>query len=94
MTQAAAREQAHKLLDMLPPEQLSAVVCLLEGLAPASRPTPVAWEDEPISSEETAQASAANGPWFDMQEVMSELGITQEELDLYEKEERAKAQVR
>ena len=81
------RQHAHAFLDRLPNEQLSAVRGLLEtmlstkdrklALAPA--------DDEPVTPDEAAAMEAAiasleeNGG-FSMEEVLSEFGVTMDDL--------------
>lgn len=82
------RRQAHALLDMLPPEQLSAVRSLLETmLDPASRAlanAPI--DDEPISAEEERAVAEArewlkhNRP-IPHEQMLAEFGLTNEDFE-------------
>jgi hypothetical protein len=84
------KRQAHDLIDRLPPTQLSAVVGLLEAmldpvsLAIANAPI----DDEPVTPEE-AKALREAGEWLKHNpgiphdQVLAELGITQEEIERY-----------
>jgi hypothetical protein len=82
------KQQAHELIDRLPPTQLSAVVGLLEAmLDPVSRAianAPI--DDEPLTAEEE-KALDESREWFKHnqgiphEQVLAELGITQEEID-------------
>jgi hypothetical protein len=77
-----AKEQAHALIDRLPPEQLSAVVVALEAmldplsLAIANAPV----EEEQITAEtaaplERAHASLARGEGIPHDEILREFGL-------------------
>lgn len=77
------RQQAHALLDMLPPEKLSAVRTLLEvmvePLARSLASAPV--EEEEITPEmaaalERARASLARGEGIPHEEILREFGLT------------------
>jgi hypothetical protein len=80
------KEHAYKLIDRLPPTQLSAVVGLLEAmLDPVSRSLADATlEDEAISEEETI-AVAASKDWLEKNEpiphenVLAEFGLNAED---------------
>jgi hypothetical protein len=84
------RQQAHVYLDLLPPEQLSAVRNLLETmLDPLSRTlanAPI--EDEEIGEEEE-RAVAESKEWLKhnkgipFEEIVAELGFTMEEVRNY-----------
>jgi len=92
MTQSSGSEkqQAHELLDRLPPAQLSAVVGLLEAmldpvsLAIANAPI----DDEPLTPEEE-KALDQSREWLKHnqgiphEQVLAELGITQEDIKHY-----------
>jgi hypothetical protein len=85
-----AKEHAHELIDRLPPSQLMAVVGLLETmLDPVSRAVAQApVDDEPLTADEE-KALAESEEWLKSHEsiphdqVLAELGITQEEVDSY-----------
>lgn len=84
------KQQAHELVDQLPPTQLKVVVRLLEEmLDPVSLSignAPV--EDEPLSEEEKKALDEAR-EWLKLHkgiphdQVLAELGISQEEIDSY-----------
>jgi hypothetical protein len=84
------KQQAHVMLDLLAPEKLSAVVSLLEVmLDPVDRAianAPV--DDEPVTGEE-AKAIEEAREWLQHnkgiphEQVLAELGITQEEIENY-----------
>jgi hypothetical protein len=88
------KQQAHELIERLPPTQLSAVVGLLEAmLDPVSRAlanAPI--DDEPVTAEEE-QVLAEAREWsrhnkgIPHEQVLSELGITQEEINKFKFEE-------
>jgi hypothetical protein len=79
------KEQAHQLLDRLAPNQVSAVVGLLEAmLDPVSRAISNAPIDDEPESEEERLAVAKSKAWFERQggkgisneEVLAEFGFT------------------
>lgn len=82
------RQQAHELIDRMAPNQVSAVVGLLETmLDPVSRAIANApYEDEEISEEETL-AVAASREWLKHnkgipnEEVLAEFGLTAEDFE-------------
>jgi hypothetical protein len=82
------KQQAHELIERLPPTQLSAVVVLLEAML-----DPVAHflanapiDDEPVTAEQE-KALAEARDWskrnkcIPHDQVLAELGITQEEIN-------------
>jgi hypothetical protein len=82
------KRQAHAMIDRLAPEQLSAVRGLLEVmLDPVSRAianAPV--DDEPLTEEEEKALDEArewlrHNQGIPHEQVLAELGITQEEVD-------------
>jgi hypothetical protein len=83
---AQERQQAHTLLDLLPPEQLAAVRGLLESiLDPVDRALALApIEDEPISEEEERAVEEAK-EWLrhnkaiPHEEVLAEFGLTMDD---------------
>ena len=87
---AQQKQQAHLMLDLLGPEKLSAIVGLLEVmLDPVARAianAPI--DDEPVTEEEE-KALAESREWLKHnkgiphEQVLAELGITQEEIDNY-----------
>jgi hypothetical protein len=89
------KQQAHELIERLPPTQLSAVVALLEAmLDPVSRAIAHAPIDgEPVTPEEE-KALAEAREWskhnksIPHEQVLTELGITQEEINNFKLEER------
>jgi hypothetical protein len=88
------KQQAHVLIERLPPTQLAAVVGLLEAmLDPVSRAlanAPI--DDEPVTTEEE-KALAEGREWskhnkgIPHEQVLAELGITQEEINSFKFEE-------
>ncbi len=85
---ADTKEHAYELIDRLPPTQLSAVVGLLEAmldpvsLAIANAPI----DDEPLTTEEEkalgeAREWSKHNKGIPHQQVLAELGITQEEIN-------------
>ncbi|MGC2527726.1 MAG: hypothetical protein WA639_08255 [Candidatus Acidiferrum sp.] len=79
---ANEKEYAHKLIDRLPPDQLSAVVVVLEAMIePVSHAianAPV--EEEEITAEtaaalERARASLARGEGIPHDEILREFGL-------------------
>jgi hypothetical protein len=82
------KQEAHELIDSLAPGQVSAVVGLLKVmLDPVARAIANApYDDEPVTAEE-AQSLADAGEWMKHntpiphEQVLAELGITQEEID-------------
>lgn len=92
MAPAKEKQQAHQLLDQLDAGQLAAVVHLLQVMTdPVARAiahAPV--EDEPLTAEEI-KALDESREWLEHNEgiaheqVLAELGITQEEIDHYNK---------
>jgi hypothetical protein len=78
------RQQAHALLDMLPPEKVNAVRSLLEVMAePLARSLALApVEEEEITSEtaaalERSRASLARGEGVPHEEILREFGLSQ-----------------
>jgi hypothetical protein len=84
------KQQAHELVDQLPPTQLKVVVRLLEemldpvSLSIANAP----FEDEPLSEEEKKALDDAR-EWLKRNQgilhaqIVAELGISQKEIDSY-----------
>jgi len=93
MSPAEQKQHAHELVERLDAGQLDAVVRLLEVMTdPVARAianAPI--EDEPISQEEIKALDEAR-EWLKHNEpvpheqVLAELGITQEEIDRYNRE--------
>jgi hypothetical protein len=88
---ADAKEHAHELIDRLPPAQLSAVVGLLEvmldpvSLAIANAPI----DDQPLTPEEEkalgeAREWSKHNKGIPHEQVLAELGITQEEINHFQ----------
>jgi hypothetical protein len=84
------KQQAHELIERLTPGQVSAVVGLLEAmLDPVSRAiadAPI--DDEPLTPEEEqaiaeAQEWLKHNPGIPHEQVLAELGITQEEIERF-----------
>jgi hypothetical protein len=76
------REDAHKLLDLLPPEKIAAVRGLLEVMVePLSSPQASATEDEPevapgvAAAIERARASLRKGEGISHEEILREFGL-------------------
>jgi hypothetical protein len=88
------KQQAHELIERLPPTQLSAVVVLLEAmLDPVSRALANApLDDEPVTAEEEKELAEArewlkHNKGIPHEQVLAELGITQEEINNFKFEE-------
>ena len=85
------KRQAHELIERLPATQLSAVVGLLEAmLDPFSRALAAApMDDEPVTAEDEKSLAEAS-EWskhnksIPHEQVLAELGITQEEIDRFQ----------
>jgi hypothetical protein len=84
------KEHAHELIERLPSNQLTAVVGLLEAiLDPVSQAIARAPVEEEEITPETAAALDQAREWFKHhpgiphEQVLAELGITQEEIDNY-----------
>lgn len=90
------KQQAHDLIERLAPSQVSAVVGLLQAmLDPVARAianAPV--DDEPVTPEEE-KAIAESREWLKHnqgiphEEVLAELGITQEEIAQFKERQRS-----
>ena len=88
MATTDTKEHAHELIERLAPNQVAAVVGLIEALLdPVSRSIANApLEDEPISDEE-ARAVAASKAWLKdhepipNEEVLREFGLTEEDFE-------------
>jgi hypothetical protein len=87
---ADTKEHAHELIDRLAPRQVTAVVGLLDAmLDPVSRAianAPV--DDEPLTAEEKKAIAEArewlkHNPGIPHEQVLAELGITQEEIERF-----------
>ena len=88
MAHASDKQQAHDLIERLAPSQVSAVVGLLEAmLDPVNRAianAPV--DDEPLTAEEIKALDEArewlkHNAGIPHDQVLAELGVTQEEID-------------
>jgi len=87
----ADKERAHELIERLAPSHVTAVIGILEALLdPVSRAianAPI--DDEPVTKEEE-RALAESREWLKHnkpiphEQVLAELGITQEEIDSYQ----------
>ena len=82
------KQQAHELIERLPPAQLTAVVGLLEAmLDPVSRAiTNAPLDDEPESDEERRAVAEAKEwlqrhPGIPFEEVLADLGLTINDLE-------------
>jgi len=90
LVMAADKQHAHELIERLAPSQVPAAIGMLERLldpvARAIANAPI--DDEPLTAEEE-KALAESREWFKHNEgipheqVLAELGITQEEIDNY-----------
>jgi hypothetical protein len=85
------KRQAHELIERLPPMQLSAVIGLLEAMldpvSVALANAPI--DDEPVTPEEEKALSEArewskHNKGIPHEQVLTELGITQEEIDRFQ----------
>ena len=83
------KQQAHELIERLPPTQLSAVVGLLEAmLDPVSRTIANAPVDDEPETEAERQAVAESKAWFERhsgqgishEEVLADFGFTPNDL--------------
>lgn len=81
------KQHAHQLLDQLGPDQLDAVVRLLEVMTEPEtasiRNAPI--DDEPVSEEEERAVAASkewfkNNPGIPFEEVAAELGLSMEQI--------------
>jgi len=90
VTETNAKEHAHELIERLPNTQVAAVVGLLEAmLDPVSHAianAPI--DDEAVTAEEEkaldeAREWSKHNPGIPHEQVLAELGITQEEIDNY-----------
>jgi hypothetical protein len=84
---AADKQHAHQLLDQLGPDQLDAVVRLLEIMTDPEtasiRNAPI--DDEPVTEEEERAVAASkewfkNNPGIPFEDVVAELGLTMEQV--------------
>ena len=85
------RQQAHELIDRLAPSQVSAMVSLIATmLDPVARAIANAPVDEETLTPECAKSLDEASEWFTHnkgiphEQVLSELGITQEEIEQYQ----------
>jgi hypothetical protein len=85
------RQQAHELIDRLAPSQVSAMVSLIETmLDPVSRAIANAPIDDETLTAECKESLAKAGEWLKHnkgiphEQVLAELGITQEEIEQYQ----------
>jgi len=88
MSTGDPKEQAHALIERLPPTQALAIVALLEAmLDPVARAVAsAATDDEPLTAEEKealheAQNWLKRNPGIPHEQVLAELGVTQEQVD-------------
>jgi hypothetical protein len=88
---ANTKEHAHELIDRMAPGQIAVVVGLLEIiLDPVARSlanAPI--DDEPVTPEEEkalmeAREWSKHHPGIPHEQVLAELGITQEEIERYQ----------
>lgn len=89
---ADTKEHAHELIERLAPSQVTAIVGLLEAmLDPVSRAianAPI--DNEPLTPEEekalrAAQEWSKHNKGIPHEQVLAELGITQEEIERFKK---------
>jgi hypothetical protein len=87
---ANSKEHAHALIDLLPPEKVSAAVIVLEAMldpvSVAIANAPI--DDEPLTAEEEKSIGEArewlkHNAGIPHEQVLAELGITQEEIDRF-----------
>jgi len=85
------RQQAHELIDRMAPSQVSAMVTLIETmLDPVSRAVANASVDDEALTAECAKSLGEAGEWLKHnngiphEQVLAELGITQEEIEKYQ----------
>ena len=85
------RQQAHELIDRMAPSQVSAMVSLIETmLDPVSRAIANAPLDDETLTPECARSLAEASEWskhnegIPHEQVLAELGITQEEIEQYQ----------
>jgi len=85
------KQHAHMMLDLLAPEKLPAVVGVIEALldpvASAIANAPI--DDEPVTAEEAKALDEArewlkHNKGIPHEQVLAELGITQEEIENYQ----------
>ncbi len=89
-TTTGTKEHAHKLIERLAPNQVAAVVGLIEAmLDPVSSAIAQAPVDDETVTPEEEKALAEAREWLKEhqpiphEQVLAELGITQEEIDRY-----------
>lgn len=88
MGKSDPKEHAHELIERLPPTQVAAVVGLIEAmLDPVSRAVALApRDDEPLTAEglkalDEAEDWSKHNQGIPHQQVLADLGLTQEEID-------------
>jgi hypothetical protein len=91
---AASKEHAHELIERLAPSQVSAVIGMLEALLdPVSRAIANAPIDDELLTAEEEKALGEAREWLKHnngiphEQVLAELGISQEEIDQFKFEE-------
>ena len=91
---AASKEHAHELIERLAPSQVSAVIGVLEALLdPVSRAIANAPIDDELLTAEEEKALGEAREWLKHnngiphEQVLAELGISQEEIDQFKFEE-------
>ncbi|HME00974.1 MAG TPA: hypothetical protein VKM93_27150 [Terriglobia bacterium] len=96
MSTSDPKEQAHQLIERLPPAQVAAVVGLLEAmLDPVSRAVANApTDEEPLTAEESralddAQNWLKHNRGIPHERVLAELGITQKAIDSFKEPREA-----
>ena len=90
-TAANRKQQAHELIDRMAPSQVAAMVGLIETmLDPVSRAVANASVDDEPLTVECERSLAEAGEWLKHnngiahEQVLFELGITQEEIDQFQ----------
>ncbi|MEO5922726.1 MAG: hypothetical protein ABIR70_02765 [Bryobacteraceae bacterium] len=75
----AEKQQAHELIERFPPEQLPAVVGMLQFLLldPVARALATAPADDEPVTEEDRRRLHQTGPGVPMQDVLAEFGLTE-----------------
>lgn len=91
-TETSAKEHAHELIERLPNTQVAAVVNLLEAMLNPVAVANAPIDDEPVTADEEkaldeAREWSKHNPGIPHEQVLAELGITQEEIENYQEPE-------